>query len=202
MHFSWFDIALLVSAFGFVWGGFWTGLIQSIGGVVGLFLGSIIASRYYEQFSDLISPVFAGNAIASKVFAFVLLFLLVTRLVGVAFYFINKVFNIFAIVPGLKLVNKLGGAIFGFIEASLFIGITLQFIVRLPISGGFASTIHDSAVAAYFLQLSGWLVPLFPKVLKQAQDASKAINDKLPSNINVNGAVNAANAIKNSGFVQ
>ncbi len=178
MPFSWFDILLLISAFGFVWGGFWTGLIQAIGGVIGLFLGQIIASRYYERFADTVAPVFGGNAVAGKIFAFILLFLLVTRLVGVAFWLVNKVFHMFAIVPGMKLINRLGGAIFGFIEASLFIGISLQFLTRLPISGGLASTVKDSQIATYFLNITGWLVPLFPQVIKQAQDATKAVLPK------------------------
>lgn len=198
---SWFDILLLISAFGFVWGGFWSGLIQSIGGVIGLFVGQFIASRYYDDFSEIIAPVFAGNAIASKVFAFVLIFLLITRLVGVLFYVVNKIFHLFAIVPGMKLVNRLGGAIFGLIEASLFIGISLQFLTRLPISAGFADTINDSVVAGYFLSVSAWLVPLFPQIIKQAQDATKSV---LPTNvnINVNSAINAAQTISNSGLVQ
>ncbi len=178
MHLSWFDILLLVSAFGFVWGGFWTGLIQSIGGVIGLFVGQFVASRYYEHFAGIVAPVFGGNVIVGKVFAFILIFLLVTRLIGVAFLFVNKIFHLIAIVPGMKLVNRLGGAVFGFIEASLFIGISLQFLARLPISTGLAGTINHSAVAGYFLNITAWLVPLFPKVIKQAEDATKTVLPK------------------------
>lgn len=196
MHFSWFDILLLISAFGFVWGGFWTGLIQSIGGVIGLFVGQFIASRYYEHFAGWVSPVFGGNVIFSKIFAFILIFLLVTRLVGVVFFLVNKIFHLFAIVPGMKFMNRLGGAIFGFIEASLFIGISLQFLTRLPISTGLAQTIHNSAVAGYFLGVSAWLVPLFPKIIKQAEDASKNI-----PNINVNSAIKTYNTVQNSGVL-
>lgn len=178
MSLSWFDLLLLLSVFGFVWGGFWTGLIQAVGGVVGLFLGSIIASRYYERFADTVTPVFGGNAVAGKIFAFILIFLLVTRLVGVLFWLVNKIFNFMAIVPGLKFINRLGGAIFGFLEGALFVGITLQFITRLPISTPFAGTIAHSTIAKYFLDVTAWLVPLFPKFLKQAQDATKAVLPK------------------------
>ncbi|MEK7637325.1 MAG: CvpA family protein [Patescibacteria group bacterium] len=178
MSLSWFDLLLLLSVFGFVWGGFWTGLIQAVGGVVGLFLGSIIASRYYERFAGTVAPVFGGNAIAGKVFAFILIFLLVTRLVGVLFWLVNKIFNFMAIIPGLKFVNRLGGAIFGFLEGALFVGITLQFITRLPISVPFAGTIAHSTIAKYFLDVTAWLVPLFPQVIKQAQDATKVILPK------------------------
>lgn len=201
MHFSWFDLLLILTVFGYVWGGFWTGLIQAVGGVVGLFLGQILASRYYEHYATAVAPIFNGNQVLGKVIAFILIFLIVSRLVGVIFWFVNKIFNFFAIVPGLKFINRLGGGIFGFIEGALFVGITLQFLVRLPISTAFATTLADSNVAKYFLNLTAWLVPLFPAILKHAQDATKAI---LPSNsnINVNSAVNAAKVISNSGLLQ
>lgn len=178
MHLSWFDIALILSAWGFVWGGFTTGLIQAIGGVIGLFVGATVASRTYEHFAGWVAPVFNGSPVMSKLFAFVLIFLLVTRLVGLVFWLVNKIFHLIAIIPGLKLVNKLGGAVFGFIEASLFLGITMQFLVRLPIATPFAQTIHDSRIAGYFLGVAGWLLPLLPSVLRQAQDATKNLLPK------------------------
>jgi membrane protein required for colicin V production len=202
MHISWFDLMLLVMAFGFVWGGFRTGLIQAVGGVVGVFLGVVIASRYYGSFGHALAPVFGGSDIGGQFTAFFILFLFVTRLTGVAFMLVNKVFHMIAIVPGMKLVNRLGGAAFGLIEASLFIGLTLQFVVRLPITSNFAATIDNSAVASYFLGVAGWLVPLFPKVLKQAQDATKAINNVLPENVNASSVGNTVNAIKNTGLVK
>ena len=167
---SWFDILILVIAGGYVWGGFWAGLIQSIGGVIGLFLGVIIASRTYESVGNFINPVFGGHEITGYIFAFLLVFMLVTRLVGLAFYFINKMFKFIAIVPGLKLLNNIGGAIFGFIEGALFIGLTLQFISHLPISNNFAELIANSALAGYCLTVAVWLVPLFPGVLKSAEN--------------------------------
>lgn len=202
MHLSWFDLLLLASVFGYVWGGFWTGLIQSIGGLVGLFLGEIIASRYYVHFSSAVAPVFNANQILAKVFAFILIFMIVSQLVGLAFTVVNRIFKFIAIVPGLKLLNHLGGAIFGFLQGALFVGITLQFISRLPISTPFAGTIAQSNVAPYFLHLTSWLVPLFPGAL---QDATNAVNTFLPKNINatmnVNSAVNAAKTLTNSGLI-
>lgn len=174
---NWFDIILGIALFSFVWGGLWTGLIQSVGGLVGLFIGQLIASRFYEQFAGVIKPLFGENDIVAKIGAFLLLFLLITRLIGAAFFMIEKMFNVFAIFPGLKAINRLGGAAFGFLEGALFIGITLQFIVRLPISLPFASRIDDSVIAGYALSVTAWLVPLFPKILK---DATNAIDKVVP----------------------
>ncbi len=198
------DIVLLTIVFGFVWGGWWSGFIQSIGGIVGVFIGEIVAGRYYEKFADVVAPVFAGNSIASKIFAFVLLFLLVTKLVAAIFWLVNKMFNLIAILPGMKFANRVGGAVFGCIEASLFIGISLQFLVRLPISSSFAQFIDRSLIAGYALSITGWLVPLLPGVIKQAQDATKILPD-VNMNVNVNDAMRAANAaqqIQNSGLLR
>lgn len=201
MHFSWFDLLLLASIAGYVWGGFWTGLIQSVGGLVGLFVGQIVASRWYEHFGNLLSPVFKDNHLVANIFAFILLFLLVSRLVGLLFWLVNKVFNFIAIIPGLKMVNRLGGAVFGLLEGALFIGITLQFLAHLPISTPFAGTIANSAMAKYFLDITAWLVPLFPAFIKNAENAVKNYVPA-PTSINVNAAVNAANTIKNSGLLR
>lgn len=172
---SWFDIILAVSLIGFVWGGFWTGLIQSIGGIIGLFLGQLLASRLYEPFAGVIEPLFKGNAVAAKIAAFLLLFLLITRLIGLVFMLIEKMFNLVAIFPGIKTLNRLGGALLGFLEGALFIGIALQFIVHLPISLPFAENIEKSVLAGIALAVSGWLVPLFPKILKDATNAVDAV---------------------------
>ncbi len=178
MNLSWFDLLLLLSIFGYVWGGFWAGLIQSVGGLVGLFVGAIVASRSYEHYAAWVSPVFNNNQVLAKAFAFILIFLIVTRLIGALFWLVNKIFNFIAIIPGLKFINRLGGAVFGFLEGALFIGITLQFISRLPISTPFAGTIAHSTIAKYFLDITGWLVPLFPKILKEAQNAVKTVLPK------------------------
>lgn len=175
---NWFDIILGISLFGFVWGGLWTGLIQSIGGLIGLFLGQLLASRFYEGFAGVVQPLFGGNEVAAKIGAFLLLFLLITRLVGLAFFMIEKMFNLVAIFPGIKSINRIGGALFGFLEGALFIGIPLQFIVRLPISLPFAENIEKSAIAGIALSVTAWLVPLFPKFLKDATNAVDAVVPK------------------------
>lgn len=168
---NWLDWLLIASIFGYVWGGFWTGLIQSVGGLVGLFLGSIVASRLYDRVGDFTQPLFGGNGLVADIVAFLFLFLLINRLVGLAFFLVNKMFNLVAVLPGMKLMNRFGGAVFGLLEGGLFVGISLQFISRLPISTPFATTVAESTVAGIFLAIAGWLVPLFPEFIRQAENA-------------------------------
>ena len=161
-----FDFILLVILFGFIWSGFWTGLIRAFGAIVGVFAGAFLAGYWYDEVGGWVGPFVGQNELARNIIGFIIVFLVVSQLIGVVFIIINKVFNIFTVIPGLKLINRLGGAILGFIEGTLAIGITLQFVSRLPISQVWADRLADSAVVAYFASLTGWLVPLFPQALE------------------------------------
>lgn len=168
---SWLDLILLLSLGSYVWGGLKAGLIQAAGGVLGLIIGATVASRQYESFAPAMSSVFGGNEIVGKVAAFIAVFFVVTRIVAILVWFINKLFNIVAIVPGLKFLNRVGGAAFGFLEGALFLGLTLQFVNRLPIPTEWAKNMEGSFMVPFLLGIAGWLVPFLPKALKGSQKA-------------------------------
>lgn len=170
---NWLDVLFLLIIAGYVWGGFQGGLIQAVGGIVGLLFGSILASRLYIPFSSSLLPVFNGNEIIAKVVAFLILFFIFTRIIAVIFWILNKFFHFFVLVPGLKFANKIGGAAVGFLEGALFLGLVLQFSVRLPLMAQTAEAIEKSRLASLFLAVSGWLVPFWPTALKESQ---KVIN--------------------------
>ncbi len=172
-----FDWVLLAVLAGFAWGGFWTGLIQSVGGVVGLFVGVILASRLAGPFGDVLTPVFGGQGVLADIAAFGILFLLVGRLIGLFFVLVNRIFNLFAILPGMKFLNRLTGGLFGLLEGVLYLGILLQFTTRLPLGPGLTEAIQDSVIAPTLLMIAAWLTALFPKVLRETE---KVIDRTLP----------------------
>lgn len=162
------DFFLLVFLASYVWVGFASGLIQSVGSLLGLFLGVFAAARWFAWLGPVIAPLVGGD-LAGSIVAFVLLFIIVSRLTGFVVALINKIFNLIAIVPGLKLMNRLGGAVFGFVEGAFAIGITLHFISRLPIGETVTHSLTTSRLVPYFTNLSGWLVGLLPEVLRHTQ---------------------------------
>lgn len=168
---SWLDVTLLLALFSYVWGGFRAGLISSIGGIIGLIIGATIASRQYEAFAPAVDPIVGGNDLVAKVVAFIAIFFIVTRIVAILVWFINKLFNLVAIVPGLKLLNRVGGAIFGFLEGAIFLGLILQFVNRLSIPDAWAKSMNESFMVPFLLGIAGWLVPFLPKALKETQGA-------------------------------
>src|SRR3989339_660303 len=103
------DIVILIILAGFVWKGIRLGLIEAIGGIIGLFVGVFLASIYYEQAAAMLEDLTFGSYALAVIFGFLLIFIIVNRLIAFIFWIIGRIFNIIAIVPFLKTFNRLSG---------------------------------------------------------------------------------------------
>lgn len=161
------DVVLLLLLFGFVFFGFWVGLIHALGGLVGAIVGAVVASRLFEPVVQQWGYLFGGNQNLARIVIFLIIFIIVNRLVGLAFWLLEKMFNVIAIIPFLKTINRLGGAIFGLIEGVLVIGVTIYVASRFPLGATFTEGLQGSSVAKKLVELSGFITPLLPVFLKQ-----------------------------------
>lgn len=161
-----FDLILILVLFLFIAIGFVLGLIQGIGAIVGVFLGSWAAVWYYEPLGVWLTPILLGHSIIARVLAFLLIFGLVNRLVGLVFYIIDRIFGLIAIIPFLKSINRILGAILGLIEGVLAISLVLFFITHLGISAWLTEVIASSKVAGWLMKAVDILSPLLPSILK------------------------------------
>lgn len=125
-------IALIVIA-GFGILGFVTGLIRSLGSIVGIVVGSVVATNYYRAVGGFLLPFLGKNEFLAGMTAFVLLFFVTTAVVGIAFLMIDRFFKLAAVIPGLKALNKLGGLLFGLVEGALIVGVVLNAYTQLPV---------------------------------------------------------------------
>ena len=122
----------------YVISGIRAGFILKVGSLLGLILGIIIAGRNYQ----IVSNWFGGSLVGYR---------------GIYSYhdaglgdcgfiamIVNKIYNFAAIIPGFKLVNRIGGAIVGLLEGCIFLGIILVLLVEfgIPISPPFKSSIR------------------------------------------------------------
>jgi len=163
---TFFDLILLLILFGFVWFGFWFGLIHTLGGIFGIILGAILASRWYEPIAQKLLFLFGGNENLAKVVCFIVLFIIIWRLVGFLVSIINRIFNLLTFIPFLKTINRLAGALFGFLEGALILGLILFFLSKFPI-GGLGQLIENSALAQFLIKIAKILWPLLPIGLKE-----------------------------------
>ncbi len=161
------DIALLVLLFGFTWAGFWYGIIQTLGGIVGVIAGAVIAGRFAPTAGSWISGL--GNAQFTQWVAFVIIFVVVNRAVAIATGVIGKVLNVTKLVPGVAAANRLGGALVGLVEGALTIGLLIALAERLQVSQPLLNLLDDSVIANILSSIGSSLMPLLPEAIKGAQ---------------------------------
>jgi len=171
---STFDIILLVIIGSFGLFGLWFGLIHTLGSLVGTVLGVYLASRYYEVGANWIMHITGWQPNFSKVIIFIIAFLIINRLVGFAFWIVDKILSLITRLPFVNSLNRLLGMVFGVFEGALVLGIIFFFISRFPLSTTFMSALEVSKVAPYTVKLAKVLWPLIPDALKILQSTVEA----------------------------
>jgi len=167
------DISLLVLLGGFVLYGLWFGIIHMIGSLVGVIFGAIAAGRLYAPVGEWLTPLIGGNANLGKIIAFFLVFIVVTKLVGLIFWIVEKIYKFIAVIPFMKSFNRLLGAAFGLIEGTLVLGLGVYFASRFPVSAVSEMWLRDSAVANALLPVGKILAPLLPLAVRALQSVMR-----------------------------
>lgn len=162
------DIILLLALAGFVFYGLFFGLIKTVGSLLGVVAGALVASRVYILIFNWVKPLAFGHDNLGKIIVFAICFTLVDRLVCLGFALLNKTFHLFSMVPFLKTINRLGGAVFGFLEGGLVLGLMLYVISKyLPGGGWLIEQLKNSQMTPFLMKFGDILVPLLPEVLRR-----------------------------------
>jgi len=165
-----FDVALLVILAGFVFYGLFFGLIRTLGSLAGVIVGAWLASRFYLEVFAWVKDLSFGFNNLGKVVVFIILFALINRLVCFAFMILDKTFNIISIIPFLKSINRLAGAILGLLMGGLVLGLILYIAARYTVFNSFfGDWLVNSEVASRLVKFATVLTPLLPEVLKKLQ---------------------------------
>jgi len=172
-----FDIILIIILVGFVLSGLYQGLIKTLGSLLGIIIGAWITSHYYLVVAGWIESLFFGYNNLGKVLVFIILFSLVNRLVCLLFALLNKAFDIISIIPFLKTINRLAGAVLGFLEGALILGLIIYVASKYAIVGNwFGAWMVDSQIVPYLMKFNAVLLPLFPEMLKKLQSVIPYLN--------------------------
>lgn len=171
------DIILLIVLSGFVFYGLFFGLIRTIGSLVALLAGVWGAVLLVGPVSGLAGSLFFGFSGAGNVVTFILLFTIINRLVAFGFALLDRFFNLISIIPFLKTINRLAGAVFGLLEGALVISMVFYAFLTLPIlSGWLTSILSQSQIAPYLLKFLAVIQPILPAVFAQVKVLIKIPN--------------------------
>ncbi|MEI7451921.1 MAG: CvpA family protein [Candidatus Falkowbacteria bacterium] len=164
---SFFDLALILVLAGFCFYGFFNGLLKMAGNFVGLILGSWLAAHYYLTFYNNTTWLYFGHENLGRIASFVIILILVRLVVGIAFYILQKVFNLISIIPFTKLIDKLAGGAFGLAEGAFFAGTIIYVASRYTLITTFlGAQMTSSKIAPTLIKLVDVLTPLYPEALR------------------------------------
>ena len=158
---DWLLIILLLLAFG---SGLKMGFIYKLGSLIGIIVGIIMAGRYYDSID-----VFFGGGAGGKVIAFIVIMTIVSNIIGLIFKIINKFFNIIAIIPGLKSINRLLGGVLSVVQRVAALSIVALFLSKFQSIAEIAKLFETSALIGFFVKIGNILSPLLPAAISQVQ---------------------------------
>lgn len=154
------SIILLIVVGLFAFAGFWFGFMHTVGALIGTIAGSFLASRFHEVTAAFLQGRFELADNTAQVMGFILVFVVVSRLFGVAVWIAEKVINLSGVVPFFGMLNRMAGAILGVIEGVLIVGLILSFTMKFPITDTWKPDVQESGVAQTAMLSSKLLWPL------------------------------------------
>jgi membrane protein required for colicin V production len=157
---NWFDILLLALTAAFVFQGLRQGFTRLVIGLAATLLGVLLASWFYGAAGAFLVPYVSSKSI-SNIIGFLLVFLGVQLAGTLLATVLARIFK----WSGLSWLDRLLGALFGFVKAALIGIILVMIILAFPVKPVPAS-VSQSVIAPYLIEASHILVHLAPREAK------------------------------------
>lgn len=158
------DIFLLAIGLFFILAGLHRGFIKSLGNLIGMVVGIVAGAFGIAWFSE--NAVDLSDRPVWTIIIFIIVMLISSQLIGLAFDLIDKVFKILSIIPFLKSINKLLGGILGLLEAIIILTAVSYFIQNYISDEGIISAVNSSFVMSW-LNWAHWTISwLFPLITR------------------------------------
>ncbi len=154
---NWLDYILLSIMVVTAIVGIFKGFVRQVIGLVAVVAGLILACLYYEQ-TAAVFQTFVKNQLVSNFLGFLLIFVVVLVAGGILGHLLTK-----AMIGPLAFVNRLFGAVFGFLKAVLICGILLFALVSFEIG---TPALETSVLAPACLGVTRAVVNMIPRDLR------------------------------------
>lgn len=149
---NWLDIIIIVALIVPIFTGLMQGLIKAALSLAGIIVGVVLASNYYENLAGVLG--FISNEDIANIVAFIIILAIVFIIANLIAFFLR------ATIKALTLgwVDRVGGAVFGFVMGAIFISAVLATIVKFFGEG----MVTESALAAFLLDKFPIVLGLLP----------------------------------------
>ena len=151
---NWLDIVIVVIVIISTFAGLRSGLIKMAVSLAGLIVGVMLAGHYYLLLAGKLTFISQANIAQAVAFAIILIVVLIIAAVIAAI--------LTSIISAVMLgwLNRIGGAVFGFVLGAIFFAALLALWVKFPSS---AATIKGSSLAAVLLHHFPVVLALLPE---------------------------------------
>lgn len=139
------NILLIIALLGFVGAGMKDGFVHTLGRLVGSVLGFVMARSWSIVVGSFLSIFLPSGW--SRFIAFILVFVLVTRLVGFVFKLADGAFRVLSIIPFLKSINNFLGGVLGVLEGIILLGGSIWIVLNFNLVPWLTNMLDDSLVA-------------------------------------------------------
>ncbi|HTX86538.1 MAG TPA: CvpA family protein [Candidatus Nanoarchaeia archaeon] len=165
-----FDIILIVILGLCALRGLTTGLIKAVGAFLGIIGGAFFASHFYLALFAATKTWYGGYDNIGKVASFIIIFIVSAWLIHLLFIILDKTYNILAIIPFMKSINRLAGGILYLLVGAIVLGLLIYVAAKYAPAGTMVGNwLLTSKIAPWLLDVAKILMPLISGSLKNIQ---------------------------------
>lgn len=157
---NWLDIIIIIALIVPIFTGLMQGLIKAALSLAGIIVGVVLASNFYEDFAGVLG--FISNDDVANIVAFIIILLLVFIIANVIAFFLRA--TISALTLGW--IDRVGGAVFGFLMGAIIISAMLATVVKFFGEG----IVTESALAGFLLDKFPIVLGLLPSQFDSIRD--------------------------------
>ncbi len=137
-----FDFILGIALAAMLVRGWTRGFVRETLDLIGLFAGVLIAFRLSAPFGEFLMSSFGVGPEVARIGGGIILFVLFGALLSIAAHYLSKAMNL----PGLSMVNRVGGAAVAATWGVLIVLIVVSLLSVLPLPAGLRSGLEESRV--------------------------------------------------------
>jgi len=156
------DIIILVILAISLVSGLMQGFLYKLGSLLGLILGVAIAGSIYGTFGR----IFGGSTMA-MVMSFLIIYILVSKIIGIIFKLANRFFKIIDKIPLIKQFNRLLGAVLSFVTTVLVLSFAFYFISKFELSASWIELLDGSILVNMLIAIGSGLSFLLPAAVSK-----------------------------------
>jgi uncharacterized membrane protein required for colicin V production len=145
------NILLLVAVLGFIGTGYKDGFVHTAGRLVGAVIGFVLARSFSISAGSFLAGLLPSGW--ARFVAFAIIFIIVTEIVGFIFKLADGAFKILSIIPFLKTINNILGALLGIFEGIVLVGGTIWVLTNFDLIPSIAKALEASRLARFILIL-------------------------------------------------